>query len=67
MGHGVFFISPLPTPQLRDPDDTVILETAIAANTEVIIISCPANYLLYVIANEVKQSQRPYDCFTSSQ
>ncbi|WP_442936475.1 PIN domain-containing protein [Nostoc sp.] len=30
---------PLSTPQLRDPDDTVILETAIAANAEVIITS----------------------------
>ncbi|MEH2399549.1 putative toxin-antitoxin system toxin component, PIN family [Nostoc sp.] len=28
---------PLSTPQLRDPDDTVILGTAVAANAEVIV------------------------------
>ncbi|MEH1800962.1 MAG: putative toxin-antitoxin system toxin component, PIN family [Nostoc sp.] len=40
IGHGAWGIAlsaPLFTPHLRDPDDTVILETAITANAEVIV------------------------------
>ncbi len=37
VGHGALLYLPHSPPQLRDLDDTVILETAVAANAEVIV------------------------------